>query len=117
MLDRDILIPHRLRLVLRFDEALVEVRPDVGLAAAHLDLRVDRRGHGVCKLFRIDPHLLNELQDQRILLLYEAVEKVLLGDLLIAEIIRSLLEVLDSLDGFLCKFLNIHLEPPSDLLP
>ena len=61
MLDRDILVSHRLRLIFRLDEALVEVRPDVGLPAVHLDKRVNRCRHGVCKLFRIDPHALDEL--------------------------------------------------------
>ncbi len=72
MLDRYILVSHRLRLILGLDQALVEVGPDVGLAAIHLDLRIHGRCHGIFKLFRIDPHLFDELQDERVLLLYQA---------------------------------------------
>ncbi len=108
MLHGDVLVAHPLCLVLRIVQSLVQVLTDVGLAAGDLYPPVQRVLDLVPEHFLLDAHLFNELQDQAVLLVQKYIQQVLLLDLLIAEIVSGLLQLLDRIDRFLCKFRNVH---------
>ena len=110
MLHRDILISQSLRLTLRADQDTVTVAADINLpiAALHLDKPLDQLLAPVCELLRVNPHLLDQLRNQRIVQRQQRIKQMLLPDLLIAILIRQLLTVIHGLHRILCEFLNIH---------
>ena len=50
----------------------------------------------------------DQFQDQAVLLVQKTVEKMFLFDLLVSVFVCDFFQVIDGLDGFLCKFINIH---------
>ena len=108
MLNRDILISHSLRFILSTDQCLVQILTKSKLSTGNLNSGIQCPLNCVNKIFLLDFHLLDQLEDQAILLCQQGIQKVFLFDLLIAIFISNLLKILDSLYGFLCKFTDIH---------
>ena len=61
MLDGCILVSHRLRLVRRCEQDLVQVTADIRLTALDLDAGLERAVQRVLELTLVDSHFLEEL--------------------------------------------------------
>ena len=109
MLHGYVFVTHGFCLVLSINQSLIQIFADILLAAGNLYPGVQCLVQTVCKMFGIDLHFFNQLQDQRIFLMNKIVEQMLLLDLLIAEIIGCFFQFLHGLQGFLCKFTYIHM--------
>ena len=108
MFNRYILISHSLRFILCTDQCLVQILAKVKLSTGNLNFGIQCFLYCVNKIFLLDFHLLDQLEDQAVLLCQQGIQKVFLFDLLIAIFISNLFKILDSLYGFLCKFTDIH---------
>ena len=64
----------------------------------------------------LDLHFLDQFQDQTVLLVEKVIEQMLLFNLLVAEFICCLLQILNSLKRFLCEFTDIHTNPLHHLM-
>ena len=112
MLHRDILIPHRLGLILRIHQCLVQLLAEIQLTALHLRSFLQCGADTIQKVFLVDLHLLYQLQDQAVLQGKQTVQQMLLLDLLVAVFVSQTLTTLNRLNGLLCKFLDIHTHYP-----
>ncbi len=98
MFDGHIFVPHGLCLILSLDQGFVEVRTNIGLsAAADLDAGVKCVPDCICIHLRLYIHLLDKLHNEAVLLLIQGIEKMLLSDFLISEVIGDFFEALDGL--------------------
>ncbi len=109
MLHRDIFISHPLCLILRTDQRPVQILADIGLPAGHLHPFVQSLLYSLFKESSIYVHLCDKSGDQALLLHQKAVQQVLLLNLLISVFQSSLFQIIHCLDGFLRKFLKIHM--------
>ena len=64
----------------------------------------------------IDLHFFQHFQDQAVLLIQQIVKQMFLLHLLVSIFIRYLLQIVDCLQRFLGKFINIHKISPSQNL-
>ena len=108
MLNGNVLISHCLCFVLCIYKRFVQILSKSQIAAGYLNLRIQGFLHYVDKIIFIDLHLLNQLENQAVFLCQQRIQKMLLLYFLVAILISNLLKVLNSLDGFLCKFTDIH---------
>ena len=113
MLHRDILIPHRLRMVLRIaDHPVCPLREILLSRAGDLRELVDLLRKIPEKGILRNSHLGQKLLNQAVLHRHQTVEEMELSDLLIPVIHGHLLAVIDRLHRFLRKFIDIHSLPP-----
>ena len=110
MLHTDIFVSESLCLVLRSQQGLVHLAAhiDTGIAAMDFCQPFHSAEYPVGEGARVDAHLLDQLQDQTVLQHQQAVEQMLLLDLLIAVLISQFLALIDRFNRFLRKFLYIH---------
>ena len=95
MLHRYILVTHGLCLVLAADKHLIQIAADVKLAAAaYLGQAFHCLLCLIGKHISLNPHLGYQLKNQAVLQGQQAVQKVLLINLLVSIFIRQLLTVL-----------------------
>ncbi len=113
MLNRDILVSHPLRHILSTDQSLIQILADISLGRArYLRPPVKSLLKSILKILLLNAHLLDEPSCQRILLMHQRVEKMLLLNLLIAIFGSNLVKHIDSFNRFLRKLLYIHGCPP-----
>ena len=108
MLHGNVLISHCLCFVLCIYKRFVQILSKSQITAGYLNLRIQGFLYYVDKIIFIDLHLLNQLENQAVFLCQQRIQKMLLLYFLVAILISNLLKVLNSLDGFLCKFTDIH---------
>ena len=110
MLHAHILVSELLRFRLSAQKNLVQVPAHVytGISSLYLIDAGERRLCPLYKILRLDPHLLDKLQDQAVINGQKTVKQVLLLDLLVSVFIGKLFALVHSFNGLLCKFLNVH---------
>ena len=108
MLHGHILISQLLCLVLRPQKHIVQILAHIGLSPLNLGALCHRPLCAVHKMLLLDLHLLYQLQNQTVLQSQQAVQQMLLFNLLISVLIGCLFAPFHSLEGFLRKFLYVH---------
>ena len=108
MFHGNVLVAHGLGFILGAHQHTVQVLADVNLSAGNLRPFVQRIDQGALKLILVDLHFLDQLEDQAVFLIQKTIEKVFLLNLLVSIFICDFLQVVDGLNGFLCKFIDIH---------
>ena len=68
MFHRDILVSHTFCLILRAYQGFVQILPETQIPSGYLDFCVQRPFYSTDKLFFIDLHLLDQLEDQAVFL-------------------------------------------------
>ena len=108
MLYRNVLVSHSSCFVFCADKRFIQVLSEPEISAAYLYPGIQGFFYCINKIFLIDLHLINKLENQAVLLTEKSIQKMLLLHFLIAVFIGNLFQILNSLYGFLCKFTDIH---------
>ena len=108
MLYGNVLISHSSGFVFCTDKGFIQILSEPEISAAYLYPGIQGFFYCINKIFLIDLHLLNKLENQAVLLTEKSIQKMLLLHFLIAVFIGNLFQILNSLYGFLRKFTDIH---------
>ena len=109
MLDGDIVISHRLGLILRAVQSAVQVRAHIFLAAAaHLRELLNQSLALIEKGLFLYSHLRDEACNQGVRNRQQSAEQMLFVNLLVAVLARQLLRCGNRFLRFLCKLADIH---------
>ena len=110
MLDGDILVAQLLRFLFRVQHGFVQIRTDLQphVRTLYLGQRPQQLLRLLHEIVRVNPHLLDQPQNQAVFDGQQTVKQMLLRQLLIAVIIGKLFHSVDGFNRFLCKFVNVH---------